>query len=303
MGRVVLATVLVLAWTAPALAGESQQSRRAEAVGLFEKGEAQYEAERYDAAADLFLKAWELYEDPAYLFNIGLSYEKQERWALAVRYYGMFLETFPDSAAASEVERRLRGAEQSRDAERATVVVDTDPPGAEARLTSDPAAGTCRTPCELRTDPGPATLRVILDDRGVGRARSLSAGETWRVDIALPEGSTSLAGPDHTWSWVSYGLGAAAAVSGAVVGGLALRDHRNGRDLADQSVRTPGEEAELADLRGRVRRRAVAADVSFGLAAVGVVVGTVLRLTADEAEEEPAVSVGSRGARWTVWRF
>ncbi|MGM0575017.1 MAG: tetratricopeptide repeat protein [Myxococcota bacterium] len=298
-------TLLLLAAALTAGPARADGGDKAEAVEIFERGEAQFAAGHYDAAADLFLDAWDLHPDPAYLFNIALSYEKQERWSLAARYYRRFLDEAPGSPAAPEVRRRLEAAERGREAALVTVEVRTEPPGAEARLLSDPEAGSCRTPCELRTGPGATTLEVSLDDRGFRRARSLDPGARWVVDEPLGDAGplAPLEGPDRTWSWVSWGVGAAALVNGAVLGGLALRDYGDGEDLADRPSLTPDERDELGRLRDRVDRRSLAADVSFGVAAAGAIVGTVLWFTADDPEPEPPVALDGRRTRWTVWRF
>lgn len=301
---------------APAQSAEPDSDAKAAALEEFDQGQVQFERGNYDAAATRFKKAWDLYEDPVYVFNIGLAYEKQARWPLAVRYYEQFLQLVPDSPAAPEARRRLEAARASREALRATIRVSSQPEGAKVELlTGDPA--TCTTPCQLRVDPGPTTLRVSLSGEEATQARSLEPAETWDVAIDLsdlrdpsgpsttkpePEAEVRLpAAPrvDRTPSVVAWAAGGVALGVGVAFAVMAGSDHDEGLELVGRESLSPAERQQLDDLREGVETKSVVADVSFGLAAVGAMVGLVLWLEAPEDEPRVHISGDQVGLGWS----
>lgn len=289
--------------------GSEDKQRKLEAADHYEKGQKQFEAGRYDAAASHFKKAWDQYPDPAYLFNIGLAYEKKGEWELAVRYYERFLDEAPDHPARPEVERRLRGARKGLESSLAEVQVRSEPSGLKAELTSSPEGPSCETPCTLRAPSGPVTVAVGEGEGRVTKTRSLSPGQRWKVRLtpsegagetmAITEGTTMDAGKRRRIGAItSWGAGGAALVAGAVLAGVAKSDYDAAPGAASRD--------RFETLRDRVDRRSVGADVSFGLAAAGLVTGTVLWLVRDGGEGdggEPRVGAGPNGVRGTVWRF
>jgi len=293
--------VAALVLSAPAARAESDADRKARAFQVFERGEAQFGKGHYDAAAKLFEEAWEAWRDPAYLFNIGLAFEKAERWPLAVEWYQRFLEAYPDVPNVSEVRRRHAAALMSRDATRAEVLVTTTPSGARVTVGTD-ASATCTSPCSLRVDPGPVSVRAVLGDRSAESARSVGPTERWEVALTLEPAvvgeETPVPAPDRTGAIVAWSLGGAALVTGVVFGVMASDSYDEGRALAakDGGVLERSDYDRLAGLRGDVEDQSLVADVGFGTAVVGAAVGLVLWLV---SEPEAAASEAGRA----TWRF
>ncbi|MFO0751345.1 MAG: hypothetical protein U1F43_37605, partial [Myxococcota bacterium] len=98
----------------PEPGAETPEQRQARAFATFQSGERQFKGGQYDAAAGLFQQAFETWKDPAYLFNVGLAFEKAERWRLALEWYDRFLAEYPKVPNVSEVRRRRDAASKSR---------------------------------------------------------------------------------------------------------------------------------------------------------------------------------------------
>jgi len=289
---------------------ETPEQQQARAFETFGRGEAQFKDGHYDAAARLFQEAFEAWKDPAYLFNIGLAFEKAERWRLAVEWYDRFVREYPDVPNVSEVMRRREAAQASRNATRAAITVSTEPAGARADVPSDASVEACVTPCTLRIDPGPATIRVVLGDRQKEIARSMAPGERWDLSLDLGAKSTDpVAEPvyDRTGTYVVWGIGGAMLVTGAAFGVLASNAHSDGKALADQGAREGGlvqsDLDRLDGLRDDVKRDSAIADVGFIGAVVGAAIGTVLWFTTDPEPAPTKTTSGPTHVGGLAWRF
>ena len=104
---------------------------------------------------------------------------------------------------------------------------------------------------------------------------------------AQPQVDTSNESRSKTAIWVATGVGAAGLVTGAILGGLALKSKGEFDDNPTEAQADKGE------------RLALFADVGFGVAAAGAVTAIVLYVTQDEkpAEQEQAFQVAPRVAR------
>ncbi|PKN57753.1 MAG: hypothetical protein CVU56_09145 [Deltaproteobacteria bacterium HGW-Deltaproteobacteria-14] len=293
-----VATALALSQLAAAPSPAPPEQVRA--VEIYGDGEVQFRAERWDAAAELFQRAYATWPDPAYLFNIGLSYEKAERWPLAIRYFERFLREAPETPSRPEVERRLVAARQAREAQRASVEVVTVAAGAIARVTSEDGIAPCTTPCTLRVDPGPVTVIVTL--AGVERVatRSLDPAERWLVHERFDDSDVARAGPSRLGPAVSWAVAGAGLVTGIVFGVIAQQDYDDGLALARRSPLPEADYDALAQRRQDLRDHSLIADIGFGVAVTGAVVGAVLWFTGDAGT--PSVDART-GVGSVSWRF
>lgn len=271
---------------------ETPKERQARAIETFGRGEAQFRDGRYDAAARLFQEAWDAWKDPAYLFNIGLAFEKAGRWPLAVEWYGRFLKEYPEVPNASDVSRRRDAAVKSREASRAQIMVTSSPSGARAEIPSDATVQPCTTPCLLRVDPGPVTVKVALGTKTREVARSIDRSERWDLlvdlvnfdpgpghkDPIVPEPEA-----DRTGAIVAWSLGGAGLVVGTIFGIMANGDYDDGSALAAKNGGNleKGDYDRLGGLRSDLKRDSMVADIGFGTALVGAVVGTVLWIVSE----------------------
>ncbi|TNF26017.1 MAG: tetratricopeptide repeat protein [Deltaproteobacteria bacterium] len=270
--------------------------RQVEAVAIYGQGEAQFKVERWDAAAALFQKAYDTWPDPAYLFNVGLSFEKGQRWPLAIRYYARFLAEAPDTPNRPDIERRLVALRKSREAERASLDLESEPPGATARVTTAEELPPCTTPCTLRVDPGPTT--VVLTYAGAERTatRSLDRGERWLVHERF--GAVAAAEPDRTGAIVSWAVGGAGLVTGIVFGVMAQGDYDDGAALAKASPLDEADYDKLAGHRRDLKDHSLIADIGFGVAAAGALVGVVLWVTGEADAPKLDARTGVGGVSW-----
>jgi|GEM_PF-1912741 len=292
------ALVLGLLHVAAAPPDATPDPRQVEAVEIYAQGEAQFKAERWDAAAGLFQKAYDTWPDPAYLFNIALSFEKAQRWPLAIRYFEQFLAEAPETPNRPDVERRLVAARKSREARRANIDVESDPPGATARITTSDGLPPCTTPCTLRVDPGPTT--VVVTYQGVDRVstKSLDPADSWLVSVRFEQEVVEPTEPDRTGAAVSWVIGGAGLVTGIVFGVMASDDYDKGKALADESPLSADDYRTLAGHRKDLKDHSLVADVGFGVAVVGALVGAVLWATGDADAPKVDARTGVGGVSW-----
>lgn len=255
----------------------------------FEAGERAFAAGRFDEAASTFREAFELHAEPAYLYNQALALAKGRRHAEALAAFDELLARFPGAPKLAEIKRRRDEVVAAREAAKATIAVSTIPAAGRAELSTGQS---CATPCELRVDPGPVVLVVSAGPRSRQEARTLLPSERWSVgyDLTPPPPRSA----DHTASWVSWGIGAGAALLGTAFAISAEDTWSEGKRLAGESPLNDADWRRLSDLRSDVESKSLVADIGFGVALVGVVVGTILWATSDEPGETEAIG---------AWRF
>jgi hypothetical protein len=100
-----------------------------------------------------------------------------------------------------------------------------------------------------------------------------------------PAGETEGAGPDRTWAYVAFGVGAAGLITGSVFGALALdkkSDLDDGPCSEGESACTPGSQGDIDTLD----TRATISTIGFAVGGAGAVAGLVLWLMADGTSSE-----------------
>ncbi|MEO0326796.1 MAG: hypothetical protein AAF447_27890, partial [Myxococcota bacterium] len=100
-----MAMVVVTAWP---VAAQSQREVLEAAREAMEEGQAAYLAENYASAATKFLEAYELRPFAAFLYNAGISYERQGDFDQALGLYRRYLDAAPDASDAAAVRDRVR---------------------------------------------------------------------------------------------------------------------------------------------------------------------------------------------------
>jgi tetratricopeptide (TPR) repeat protein len=76
---------------------------QAKADGLFERAQANYEANQFQAAIELFKQAYDLVHDPIYLFNLAQSYRRVLDCEAAYDYYHQYLDAAPKADNKAKV--------------------------------------------------------------------------------------------------------------------------------------------------------------------------------------------------------
>jgi tetratricopeptide (TPR) repeat protein len=134
---------------APALAagkGKAQEAAAAAAASkeqakkLFEKGMLLYDLRKFDQAIEQFDQAYQLYPQPAFLYNIAQAHRLAGRGREAIGFYQNYLRRMPDAPNRAEVEGHIAALTKEAAAGSA--------PGARA---AEPPSGP-----PLRPPPAPA---------------------------------------------------------------------------------------------------------------------------------------------------
>lgn len=127
----------------------------------FAAGQSAYQEERFEEAAEAFLKAYELSERAELLYNIGKSYQNIEELKKAEHYFQEYINALPEAANAEEVVEAIITIQQKIADQMAHVEVRTSPAGAEvvAEYLDDTR---CQAPCTLMLMPGTHTIHARL---------------------------------------------------------------------------------------------------------------------------------------------
>ncbi len=263
--------------------GEAEFKRFDEA---FERGEALYSKGDYGAAISLFREADRLKVTPEVAFDLARSYEKLGDKAFTTLYDRLYLARAREASDAPDVairiERTLMNAEED-----GRGYLEVFSPGAQSltvagKFFPSPPAALFLAPGEYVVEgvfaSGSKKLKVqIATGRPTAvwfepvRPPMISAGASGPMDAAKvvkpvePPSSLSLG---RLAAFVSFGVGAAALGTGAVMGVLANADAARAANK-DLTVREARIAAEDANTKGTV------ANVLFVAGAVAVAAGGV----------------------------
>lgn len=86
-----------------ALASSAWADNKSNAADAYGEGQKKFVAKDYDGAAKLFVEAYRIDPDPAYLFNIAQAYRLGKQCADASSYYQKFLDAVPEAPNAANV--------------------------------------------------------------------------------------------------------------------------------------------------------------------------------------------------------
>jgi len=279
----------------------------------FDRGVTFYNESDYPAALVEFKRAYSLVPTWQVLFNIGQSYFQVRNYAQALLTLSRFIEEgqdrIPEARRATvEVERadlanRVGHATIRSNRAGATVTVDDE----EVGLTP------LREPALVSV--GMRKVKAVIPGAPPVEAEvSVSAGDTVDVHLDFPEPQSASPPPalvpavpprvaarttqppsapsvNRAPALIAFGVAAAGAAVGAVFGGMVLRDKSRLEGECAGKACSPGSQPDI----DAVSRDGVFSTVAFGATAVGVVVGTVLWITAGHAgsgELAPGAQVG-----------
>jgi len=261
----------------------------------FEAGEVAFRAADFERAARLFSEAFAVHPQPAYAFNRGLALAKGEKFPEAERVFQDFIKQFPDNAGIVEVKAQLLEVRTTRRQREAVVTVTSVPEGAMARVLRAEVETVCTTPCELRADPGELTIEIASQTARVEQSRTVGAGGRWDLSVELlPPGSDGM-GPNQIGAVVLWGVGGVGLVTGVALGLVALGARDDAAALASNSPLSDPDFRRFQRSKAEARDFALGADIGFGVAVAGAVVGTVLWLVGDDSA---AVAPSNGGVAW-----
>lgn len=170
--RTLLAMLLGAAiLVAPLARAEPSKAAKKEAFRLFGESEKRYREGKFEEAATLLRRAYELDPAPTLLFNLARALESAGDLAGAVDGYRKYLAADPKAKDRGAIEKRLATLEAQL-AERAELarIKEADPPEPPRVATRDHTAVTSTKPSERSLHPAPLVLG------GVGAAGLLAGG-------------------------------------------------------------------------------------------------------------------------------
>jgi tetratricopeptide (TPR) repeat protein len=212
----------------PAQLTTEQAHARDEAIEIFNQGKAAFKAGDYDAAQQLFLKAWGKFDrEPLIALALGKAYDRAANMEKAQIYYEAFLRLAPaekDFAKDREqTVKRLAEVKLVLASRPGVLKFQGLPSGAHLLLDDQPADPD--TGGEIKVAAGTHSVRVTMDKRDpfVRPAVSVAAGETKIIDVVLmaPVDPSTLP-RDYTLTWVLGSASAAALLTGGLFGILTL---------------------------------------------------------------------------------
>lgn len=219
--------------TAPALAQPSaltneQAYARDEAIEIFNQGKAAYKAGDYDAAQQLFLKAWGKFDrEPLIALALAKAYDRAANLDKAQIYYEAFLRLAPpEKDFAKDREQTVKRLAEVKEllASRPGVLKFQGLPTG-ARLVLDDQPADPDTKGEIRVAAGTHSVRVTMEGREpfVRAIVSVAAGETKTIDVVLVAPVNPAALPhDYTLTWILGSATGVALLTGGAFGILAL---------------------------------------------------------------------------------
>lgn len=260
-----------------------------------------FEAKRYEAAEQAWLRAYALGRDPTLLVAVADTRQRRGDEPGTIAMLEQYLVERPDAPDRASVEARIATLLQSP----AVLIVRSEQPGHAILLDGVPIDK--KTPAELEVDPGTHAVVVVGEGKQVGeKTVQVGYGEVKELDFT--SGTTSaviveqneeaelaarllIEKEDTTIRRAVIATGsiaAAALAAGTVVGILALEEEWNYSNDPSNESADKGE------------RLALFADVSFGLAALSAITSFTLFMTHKnkrKRERETArLQIETRGA-------
>jgi tetratricopeptide (TPR) repeat protein len=278
------------------IGGAQAQSdaQRNRARQLYAEAQALFDSGQFAAAEASFRAAYQAVPNPVVLRAIAAAQERQGNIAQAAATLQQYLREAPDAPDRAEVERRL----QEFNSRPATVAISSTPAGAEI-LVDGQATGQV-TPVDLTLSPGEHTVELRLEGYQPAVQRfTAQAATRMRLDVPLQQGGGDAEPPSDeppaegggggsedpsAGVWATAGIAAAGLISGTVFGFLALSEQSNFDNAPSHDVADRGEAFALA------------ADISFGVAAAAAITAIVLYIVERNSggSESPTATSGVR---------
>ena len=109
---VILACAVLLSAISPAHGQAQSAANRKRALELFDRGKVQYDLGRWQQAIDLWMKAYETFTAPEFLFNIAQAYRHDDNCGRALFFYRRYLATRRNAPNQAEVEGHIAQLEK-----------------------------------------------------------------------------------------------------------------------------------------------------------------------------------------------
>lgn len=151
-----LCALAVLVGTSPAFGDEQHDDPEAHAQQLFAEGSEYFEDGDYEQAAEYFGEAYEILEVPELLYNMGTAYRRADDLVRAEQAFQDYLSEASDPDNEDQVAEIIIDIQQELTARKATIDLESDPPGTTIAVDGDD--NRCDAPCTLELIAGEYTL-------------------------------------------------------------------------------------------------------------------------------------------------
>ncbi len=292
-----LAPVLMLACLLSVSAVSAQSaSNTVKARESYGRGQQLFRQGDFAGAKIAFHAAYDAVPNPIVLLSIAECEVRTEQFAEALETFNRYLRERPNAPDKAQVEAQVAKLREKP----GFVNVASVPSGAEVYV--DGVHTGKLTPTELGLGAGQHVIALEMPHYlRAERTLTVSIGSRQALEILLdaaPAEAEPIAIPTSqpppadespsrtsTAMWVAAGVAGAGLVTGAILGGVALKKKGDFDDNPTEAKADKGE------------RLALFADVGFGIAAAGAVTAIVLYLTAKDEPAEQAFRVAPSVAR------
>lgn len=249
-----LAAAAVPAWQTQALAAEPLSAEdakaREEALELFKQGRNAYKAGDYDAARELFQRAWGRWDrEPLIAMALAKAYDRAGQLEKSLVYYEHFLrlapvtkDYLPDREQAVQRVAAIKEVLKSRPG---VLKFRNLPSG--ARLEIDGKVSGVDAAGEVKVVAGQHAIRVTMELRIPfdQPAIVVGPGETREIEVVLvaPVDPGTLP-RDHTWTWTAAGATTLGLVATGALGFLWWQSYEDYAALVDQDTGQPTPKAK-----------------------------------------------------------
>lgn len=289
-----LAVAVSVAALSAAVAGTVDEEARIH----FEEGVRLYEDGQYEQAAIAFARAYELKPSFKLLFNIGQAESELKHYARALEAFTRYLAEGGDQVPADRV-TTVKSEIERLNALVGLIIVECPVAGARVLLDNENKG---ETPLESPIFVDIGKHEVVIkqgQDELLREVVRVAGGQRVTLEVEAEGGATEGSPGDaaapteepddggRVWTWVALGVGGAAGIAGAAIGGAAMSKKSDLESSCEGNHCPPSQQSE-ADT---IKTMNLTADVLFGVAAAGVVTGIILFFVEPDADSETEVAV------------
>ncbi len=290
------ALALVLLVATPAFAQEAPPSEQAlaQAREAYSQGQERFREGDFAGALASFESAHAAVPNPVVLLSIAECQVRLGQYTAAVVTLGKYLDARPDAPDRPQVEAQIAKLRERP----ALITIESTPSG--AAITVDGVETGLVTPADLELTSGDHVVALTLAGfEPVRHELSVLIGArdtlSFPLEQAAPEAPVPAVASStptdaevsdqrrtRTAVWVATGIAGAGLATGALLGGLAMKQRNDFDDAPTESKADKGE------------RLALFADVGFGVAAAAGVTALVLLFTDGASADAEADTASAR---------
>ena len=260
--------VTVTAITLLAAPSFAESRSKPSAESHYKKGMTAYSLGHFPEAIEEFEKAYEIKEEPVFLYNIAQSQRQNKDPQRAIFFYRRFLEADPETKNRAEVEKRIKDLDAQISAQQVSAQKEAE--AQKEQPLTPPTTGPAVAPAPVvKTDPAAPPPPVAIHEAPPQSGDSSHAGKGLRI-TGIVAGS----------------VGVAAIVAGVVSGLHANTLYNQARPAASQGVY----DAAKDDSSKTYRKLEW---VGIGVGAAALATGTVLYIVGSSAKNSAENSEGS----------